>query len=230
MRILNDIEQDSSNCVFIQIDNFLNDSEIKLYQEKVINIDDWKKGIFNNNKTPRLQKWFQDDNKYFSNKWINQSHERWMSNLSDDWLFELRNKIQEKTNELFEYIIDLNLTGCNKPKLNSSLINYYRDGNDYIKYHRDDESIFGDNPTICMLTFGTERELKFKRIHKNEFTNTVNLNNSDESLNKSFVIKPGSLFIMMGSVQKYYCHGIEKDSTIFEPRYSLTFREHKNVL
>jgi alkylated DNA repair dioxygenase AlkB len=67
-----------------------------------------------------------------------------------------------------------------------------------------------------MLTFGCERSLKFKR------------NNKDETyLDKSFTVKSGSLFIMMGAVQKYYKHGIEKENDISDVRFSLTFREHK---
>jgi len=120
----------------------------------------------------------------------------------------------EKIDEIF---ITNNFEGWNHSKINSSLINFYRNGNDYIKYHADDELVFGSNPTVSMLTFGCERTLKFKRNKK-----------SESELNKSFKVKSGSLFIMAGAVQKYYKHGIEKDKEISDMRYSITFREHKN--
>jgi alkylated DNA repair dioxygenase AlkB len=224
------IKEDNDNdSVFIIIDNFLSPEELILYEKHVNNIEDWKGGIYGNNTVPRLQKWYHDDNKYFAQHWLNQNIKRWSSHHSEEWLVNLRTKVQEKINEIFKTIItENNINGCNKPDINSSLINYYRDGNDYIKYHVDDEKIFGDNPTISMLTFGTERTLKFKRIIYNKDIKYKYIKNHDkEDLNKSFVIKPGSLFLMMGSVQKFYCHGVERDCEIKDPRFSLTFREHK---
>ena len=68
--------------------------------------------------------------------------------------------------KLDEIINASQFNGITHPKINSSLINYYRDGNDYIKYHADDELVFGSNPTVSMLTFGCERTLKFRRNNK----------------------------------------------------------------
>jgi alkylated DNA repair dioxygenase AlkB len=225
MNIIHNIEEDNSHSVFVTIDNFLTRSEIDFYRDKVNSVADWKTANFFGN-TPRLQKWYQDDNKYFSNHWFNQNHERWMSNKSEDWLIEIRNKVQEKVNHVFNTEINEKFNGCHHPKINSSLINYYRDGNDYIKYHKDDEKVFGNNPTVVMLTFGSERDLKFKRNNYNTNYKYDNFTN-DHELNKSITIKEGSLFMMMGGVQKYYWHGVERNTEIKTPRYSLTFREHK---
>jgi alkylated DNA repair dioxygenase AlkB len=213
MNIISNKEIDYGECVFILLDNFLSPIEIEYYHQKINEIEDWRKGTFLGGEIQRLQKWYQDDNKYFSKHWITQTHDRWHSNESEEWLLKLRSKVQNKIDEIFK---THNFEGSNHSKINSSLINFYRSGNDYIKYHADDELIFGSNPTISMLTFGCERSLKFKR------------NNKDESyLDKSFTVKSGSLFIMMGAVQKYYKHGIEKENDISDVRYSLTFREHK---
>lgn len=225
MNIIHNIEDDNTHSVFVTIDNFLSKSEIDYYKNKVENVTDWKAANFFGN-TPRLQKWYQDDNKYFSNHWFNQTHERWMSNKSEDWLIDIRNKVQDKVNYVFKYEINDKFNGCHRPNINSSLINYYRDGNDYIKYHKDDEKVFGDNPTVVMLTFGSERELKFKRNNCDTNYKYDNYDNNND-LNKSFTIKEGTLFMMMGGVQKNYWHGLERDIKIKDPRYSLTFREHK---
>jgi alkylated DNA repair dioxygenase AlkB len=213
MEIISINEDNYGSSVFILINNFLSHDEINYYNKKINEIEDWKSGIFLGLKIQRLQKWYQDNNKYFSRHWKEQSHIRWMSNESEDWLLSLRNRVQDKIDEIFKIY---KFEGCNHSKINSSLLNYYRDGNDYIKYHADDELIFGSNPTISMLTFGCDRELKFRRNNKDE-----------NNLDKSFLIKSGSLFIMSGAVQKYYKHGIEKDKEIKDVRYSITFREHK---
>jgi alkylated DNA repair dioxygenase AlkB len=208
-------ETDNTHSIFIMIDHFLTTEEIARHHELLNDVNDWKGGTFFGNGMPRLQKWFQDDNKYFSKNWHTQTHERWMSQNADEWLMNLRQKVQTKVDEIFDNEIDKKFNGCNRPTLNSSLINFYRDGKDTIRYHRDDEKVFGDNPTITMLTFGAERELKFKRPDNHD-------------LDTSFVIKSGSLFMMMGSVQKKYFHGIERNLDVKEGRYSVTFREHKN--
>ncbi len=226
--ILSNTEIDGTHSIFVIVDDFLNTDQINFYNYMLNEINDWKDGQFYGGKTPRLQKWYHDDNKYFGNYWNNQNHDRWKSNKTDNWLKDLRNKIQIKIDDIFKNQINDKYIGCNKPQLNSTLINYYRDGNDYIRYHHDDEKIFGDNPTVSILTFGSERELKFKRTYLKDKKFCVNINENEYDQNKSFKLKPGSLFIMMGSVQKYYCHGIEKDENIKNGRYSLTFREHKN--
>jgi alkylated DNA repair dioxygenase AlkB len=214
MDIISNKEIDHGDSVFIIIDNFLSKDEIDYYHNEIQNIEDWKKGTFLGGEIQRLQKWYQDDNKYFSKNWTTQTHARWHSNESEEWLLKLRAKVQSKLDEI---INASQFDGITHPKINSSLINYYRDGNDYIKYHADDELVFGSNPTVSMLTFGCERTLKFRRNDK-----------SESSLNKSFTVKSGSLFIMAGAVQKYYKHGLEKEKGLSDIRYSVTFREHKN--
>lgn len=211
------ISSDGADSVFIEIPNFLTPAEIAHYDALLESTGDWKAGEFAGGKTPRLQKWFQDDARYFSKYWNNQQLERWTSSLADDWLVSLRARIQAAIDTLFETQIDGVYKDCKRPVFNSTLINYYRDGNDYIRYHKDDEKVFGYNPTIAMLTFGCPRELKFK------WTSAKAPHEND----KSYRVEPGTLFLMAGAVQKCYWHGVERDSSIKESRFSLTFREHK---
>ncbi len=51
---------------------------------------------------------------------------------------------------------------------NSVLLNYYRDQNDSMGFHSDDESELGQNPAIASLSFGDPRTfiLKHKRLPK----------------------------------------------------------------
>ena len=143
---------------------------------------------------PRLHRWFADSEQSYRWSGIEMNPEPF-----PDYLREILARLWERTGIQFD----------------TALGNLYRDGKDSIRFHRDDEKVFGDNPTVTMLTFGAERELKFKRP-------------DNRALDTSYVIKSGSLFMMMGSVQKKYFHGIERNLDIKEGRYSVTFREHKN--
>ena len=110
------------------------------------------------------------------------------------------------------------------PSINSCLINKYRDGSDSIRPHRDNQITFGENPTVFGFSLGVEREIIFKRIEYNpEKMNSIKLDKGRMEEIR-IPLKPGSLFIMGGSVQKYYSHEIPKVE-MDGVRYSLTFRE-----
>jgi alkylated DNA repair dioxygenase AlkB len=219
------IVEEVGDAVFIQIPHFLSPSEIAHYTRLLADTPDWKAGDFQHGApTPRLQKWYHDDARYFSKHWTNQEHERWKSSPAEDWLVELRRRVQTTIDQLFE--AQARVKGCHQPAINSTLINYYRDGGDYIRYHKDDERLFGENPTIAMLAFGCPRELKFKwTVSSKDRSSPAFLATRHEN-DKSFKVEPGTLFLMAGAVQKHYWHGVERDTSITEPRYSLTFREH----
>jgi alkylated DNA repair dioxygenase AlkB len=220
------VSADVADSVFIEIPNFLSPTDIANYESLLTAIPDWKAGQFISGATPRLQKWFQDDERYFSKHWNNQDLERWKSSTADTWLVDLRARIQAAINSVFETQIDGVYKGCKRPTFNSTLINYYRDGNDYIRYHKDDENVFGDYPTIAMLTFGCPRDLKFKWTISPKDRSSIAFATSSHEKDKSYRVDPGTLFLMAGSVQKCYWHGIERDTSIMDSRFSLTFREH----
>jgi alkylated DNA repair dioxygenase AlkB len=217
----------TADSVFIEIPNFLNADDIAHYESLLASTPDWKAGEFiNGAATPRLQKWFQDDEHYFSKYWKNQDLERWKSAPADAWLIDLRARIQAEIDTLFETQINDVYKGCKRPIFNSTLVNYYRDGNDYIRYHKDDETVFGENPTIAMLTFGCPRDLKFKWTISSKDRTYSTFATVRHEKDKVFHVEPGTLFLMAGSVQKCYWHGVERDPSILDPRFSLTFREH----
>lgn len=220
------VHEDAGDSLFIEIPNFLSPTEIAHYCTLLESTADWKAGEFIGGKTPRLQKWFQDDARYFSKHWNNQDLVRWKSAPADDWLVDLRTRIQTTIDKLFESQIDGTYRGCNRPAFNSTLINYYRDGNDYIRYHKDDEKVFGDNPTIAMLTFGCPRELKFKWTMSPKDRTSATFTTTHHENDREYCVKPGTLFLMAGAVQKSYWHGVDRDPSITAPRFSLTFREH----
>lgn len=94
--------------------------------------------------------------------------------------------------------------------LNSLLVNYYRDGNDTMGWHSDDEAELGHQPTIVCISLGAERVLKLKHKASNKVTNLK--------------LHSGSCLIMSGNSQRDYLHAIAKQTTLAHPRISLTFR------
>jgi alkylated DNA repair dioxygenase AlkB len=97
---------------------------------------------------------------------------------------------------------------------NSVLLNLYRDGNDKVSWHADDEKGLGINPTIASLSLGATRFFDLK--HKD-----------NPDLKMRIDLTPGSLVIMTGELQHHWLHQIPLQKTIKEPRINLTFRTIK---
>ena len=93
---------------------------------------------------------------------------------------------------------------------NSVLVNLYRDGNDSVSWHSDNEEINGSEPTIASVSLGETR--RFDLRHK-ESGETVRVDLED-----------GSLLVMSGLSQHCWVHQIAKTKTKVGPRINLTFR------
>ena len=98
--------------------NILNDFDIKLITKYLNNIDDFRCNpkCSDTSQFGRLQKWYQEDSKYFCPLW-KIKHEWWESFDYDSNLLYFQNIIQNKLHGL-KYDDNIN-----------SLINKYRDGN-----------------------------------------------------------------------------------------------------
>lgn len=216
-------EDDENMSMFVIYNNAFGTDMQKSVLKNLQEIDDWKGG-----EVMRLQKWYHDENKYFADYWKNNDLVRWRSNKMEDWLKDFREHIVKSIDYVFDTMDEIipiyKSKGITKPIINSSLVNFYRDGNDAIKYHKDDEGLFGNNPTVAICSLGKERPLMFKRTNCSKY---LSWNPSEYFLNQKITIKNGDLFLMMGSVQKYFGHGIEPDDSIPDSRYSIVFREHK---
>jgi alkylated DNA repair dioxygenase AlkB len=94
---------------------------------------------------------------------------------------------------------------------NSLLLNLYRDGRDSIGYHSDDEPELGVNPIIASVSLGAVRQFVLK--HKK----------GKEKL--TFRLAPGSLFVMGGTCQHHWIHGVPKTAEQVGERINLTFRQ-----
>ncbi len=94
---------------------------------------------------------------------------------------------------------------------NAVLANCYRDQQDTVSWHSDDEVELGLEPVIASLSFGAERHFQLK--HKV----------TGEKL--TVPLKAGSLLVMSGQTQAYWSHCLPRTKVIKSPRINLTFRQ-----
>jgi alkylated DNA repair dioxygenase AlkB len=102
-------------------------------------------------------------------------------------------------------------------RFNSVLANLYRDGNDSMGWHSDDEPELGAQPVIASLSLGAERVFRLRRrLPRGQAAvaaDTVPL-----------VLGHGSLLRMAGDTQRSYRHDLPKARRVTAARINLTFR------
>lgn len=145
--------------------------------------------------TPRLIAWFGDKRSSYRLAGRNIEVLDWTKELSS-----LRERIEK----------------CSGYTFNSVLLNYYRDGNDSVSWHRDKESELGGRPVIASLSLGQERNFDFRSV-------------ADHKLKYSLPLAHGSLLLMKGDLQTGWEHRIAKSAAVRLPRINLTFRMVKTL-
>jgi alkylated DNA repair dioxygenase AlkB len=141
---------------------------------------------------PRLEAWYGDPGKSYAYSGIRMDPNPWI-----DELLEIKKAIEPIAGTRF----------------NSVLINYYRDGQDRVAWHSDDEKELGQNPAIGSVSLGAER--KFKLRHKNY------RENGEQS---EIMLAHGSLLMMKGPTQHFWKHEIPRTARTTGKRINLTFR------
>ena len=96
-------------------------------------------------------------------------------------------------------------------EFNSVLLNLYRNGEDKVSWHADDEKSLGNEINIASISIGAEREFQFKSKH----------NSNDK---QEIMLTHGSLLVMHNPIQEHWLHQIPIRKKIKEPRINLTFR------
>lgn len=95
---------------------------------------------------------------------------------------------------------------------NAVLLNFYRNGQDSMGWHSDDEPELGRNPIIASLSLGQERRFvlrhRFDKQHPKQ----------------EVLLQSGSLLIMKGTTQHYWQHSVPRTKKPLNPRINLTFR------
>ena len=141
---------------------------------------------------PRLQCWMGDVGSLYGYSGMRLEPEPWHPQVQ-----AIRSRVQE-------------LSGI---QFNSVLLNLYRNGEDSVSWHADDEPELGRDPVIASVSLGAVRRFQLKHRH-------------DRSREKLQIDLPhGSILIMGKGMQNKWLHQVPKQKTINEPRINLTFRQ-----
>ena len=140
---------------------------------------------------PRLTAWFGDESYSYSG--ITMHPEKWTPALH-----EIKTRIEKEFGIVF----------------NSALLNQYRNQQDSVGWHKDNEKELGVNPTICSVSFGATRDFKFQHSKIKE-------------LKQSIALTHGSVLLMQGETQHHWAHAIPKTKKELGPRINITFRQIK---
>ena len=143
---------------------------------------------------PRLTSWVADPEINIRYSGITMEPNPWTESL-----LKIKKISEEKTNQDF----------------NGVLLNYYRDGQDTMGWHSDDEKELGENPIIVSISFGETRDFQIK--HKEQKTLKLNL-----------ALEKGSMLIMGGKSQSCWSHAVPRRTRVKDARINLTFRHMKN--
>jgi alkylated DNA repair dioxygenase AlkB len=124
--------------------------------------------------TPRLTAWFGDTDKDYSFSGNKFHPLPWTKEL-----LEIKKRIEPIAGTRF----------------NSVLLNYYRNGNDSVAWHSDNEVELGRQPLIASVSFGQVRrfDIRYKQDHQQKYA--IKLEN-------------GSLLLMKGDLQQNWEHRI----------------------
>jgi len=98
---------------------------------------------------------------------------------------------------------------CDQP-FNALLLNLYRDGQDAMGWHADNEPELGRNPVIASLSLGATRRFR--------------LRHNDSRDTHSLELEHGSLLLMSGPTQHHWQHCLPRSKRCHAPRINLTFR------
>ena len=164
-----------------------------LWYKSCLNDLSWETGFIKifgkTHQIPRLQAWYAEDGVEYTYSGKKLQRHNWNKTLID---------IKEEIESITSF------------KFNSVLANLYRNGDDSMGLHSDDEKELGINPVIASLSLGESRDIHFK--HKNIKTSLDIPQTS------------GQLIVMYGQTQKYWKHEIKKTKKFKKPRINLTFR------
>ena len=138
---------------------------------------------------PRLSTWHNELGEGYKYSGVMRRAQPFSKTLSD-----IRKRCSEVTNTPF----------------NSALVNFYRNGQDGVGWHSDNEACNGPEPTIASVSLGATRRFDMRHRKTGE---TIKIQ-----------LESGSLLVMAGKSQQYWVHQVAKTKRVHEPRINFTFR------
>jgi len=171
---------------------FLSDADADLALEELVHSNSWEQQTLlmygSLVEEPRLSTWHSDGQTYtYSGR----------ARSAMPWtplLHSIREQCERETSHTF----------------NGVLVNYYRNGDDHLGWHSDDELINGSEPLIASISLGAERRFDMRHRHTGELVSTP--------------LRHGSLLVMSGLSQRCWEHRIPKVPRLADARVNLTFR------
>jgi alkylated DNA repair dioxygenase AlkB len=139
---------------------------------------------------PRLTAWYGDEGKSYTYSGLTMHPHPW-----NEGLCSIKQAIESIAQVTF----------------NSVLLNWYRNGDDHMSWHADDETELGKNPTIASVNFGVSRDFVLRR--KDDPTQKIKI-----------PLHHGTLLVMRGALQHHWQHSVPKRKRVSGSRFNLTFR------
>lgn len=180
------------NPDLIFVRDFINSEDSNEYFETIIKETPWRQdkivvyGVEYD--IPRLQAWYGDKTYIYSG--LQLAPLPWTETLS-----KIRKLVEDKCE-------------C---KFNSVLLNLYRNGDDSVGWHSDDEPELGVEPKIASISFGETRDFVLR-------------NKKDNKIKENYSLSNGSLLYMFGKIQEEWQHTLPKRKNVHNKRLNLTFR------
>ncbi|MFT7670245.1 MAG: alkylated DNA repair dioxygenase AlkB [Planctomycetota bacterium] len=141
--------------------------------------------------SPRLTAWYGDPGSEYKYSGVSHCPRRWTPELS-----QLKKLVEAATKTCF----------------NSALLTLYRDGDDSVGWHSDDEIELGRCPKIASVSIGVERSFQLK--HKS----------LEGAPRLDLELPAGSLLWMAGECQHAWVHQVPKRRRVHSARINITFR------
>lgn len=140
---------------------------------------------------PRLIAWFGDPGCSYTYSGLTLEPEPWPREL-----LAIRDRARERCGVAF----------------NCVLANLYRDGNDGVGWHCDDEPALGPAPTIASVSLGATRDFQLRHKTRKELPAL------------EVALASGSMLVMAGETQACWKHCVPKRKRVGEARINLSFR------
>lgn len=175
--------------------NFMPPDKTPLYFNQLMDTIDWQqeeiKMFGKTYPVPRKTAWYGDEGFNYKYSGILCNPTPWTAELLD-------------IRKVLHYFLP-------NQQFNSVLLNLYRDGNDKVSWHADDEPELGENPVIASVSLGATRRFDLK--HKKEEAEKIQIE-----------LPSGSLIVMLGGLQHHWTHQIPVQKRVKQSRINLTFR------
>ncbi|KAM3938129.1 DNA oxidative demethylase ALKBH2 [Leptodactylus fuscus] len=149
---------------------------------------------------PRKQVTFGDEGLTYTFSGITLSPKPWIP-----LLIHIKERVQLATGHSFNFV----------------LINRYKDGNDHIGNHRDDEKELVPQSPIASVSFGACRDFIFRHRDSQSKNSVRNIEPVKLEL------EHGSLLMMNFPTNVYWYHSLPVRRKVLAPRVNLTFRKMK---